>query len=141
MPRKIQQYASDAIQVTFEPALCIHAARCLRGLPDVFDVRERRWIAPENASPNAVAETVTWCPSGALKFTRLDGGDAETPDEPATAMSVPNGPVYVRGNLDIQDAEGATIRHVTRAALCRCGGSANKPFCDNTHRTNGFTAR
>jgi uncharacterized Fe-S cluster protein YjdI len=140
MPRRIQQYATDAIEVTFEPALCIHSARCLNGLPEVFDVRERRWIAPENASPDAVAETVTWCPSGALKFTRLDGGPAEEPDERATAVPRPDGPIFVRGNIDIQDAEGNTIRHVTRAALCRCGGSNNKPFCDNTHRTNGFHA-
>ena len=140
MPRKLQQYATDAIEVTFEPALCIHSARCLNGLPEVFDVGKRRWVAPENASPDDVAATVARCPSGALQFHRLDGGAAETPDDPPNAVTVPDGPVYVRGDIDIQDAEGNTIRHVTRAALCRCGGSNNKPFCDNTHRTNGFRA-
>jgi CDGSH-type Zn-finger protein len=35
---------------------------------------------------------------------------------------------------------GQLIREDTRVALCRCGGSQNKPFCDGTHRTNGFTA-
>ena len=140
MPRKIQQYQSDAIEVTFEPALCIHSARCLHALPEVFDVRQRRWVAPENASAYAVARTVAQCPSGALQFRRLDSGPAEEPDDPPTARTVPDGPVYVRGSLDIVDAEGNLLRHVTRAALCRCGGSNNKPFCDNSHRHNGFHA-
>ena len=140
MPRKVQQYDSEAISVTFEPALCIHSARCLAALPAVFDVQKRRWVSPENGDADEVAAAVRGCPSGALKYTRLDGGPAEEPDEPATARMVPNGPIYVRGDVTITDGQDGELRHVTRAALCRCGGSANKPFCDNTHRRNGFTA-
>ena len=46
---------------------------------------------------------------------------------------------YLRDEEPWQYAEGNVLYEGDRAALCRCGGSANKPFCDGTHRTNGFT--
>jgi CDGSH-type Zn-finger protein/uncharacterized Fe-S cluster protein YjdI len=49
-----------------------------------------------------------------------------------------NGPLVVSGNLEICAGTGRTVDRVTSARLCRCGGSANKPFCDNSHRRNGF---
>ncbi|MEQ1506683.1 MAG: CDGSH iron-sulfur domain-containing protein [Myxococcota bacterium] len=42
------------------------------------------------------------------------------------------------GNLELVSGTGRTVGKCTKAALCRCGGSANKPFCDGTHRTIGF---
>jgi CDGSH-type Zn-finger protein len=50
-----------------------------------------------------------------------------------------NGPLLLRGDIRILDAEGNEVAVLEKAALCRCGGSSNKPFCDGTHRTNGFT--
>ena len=49
-----------------------------------------------------------------------------------------NGPLQVRGNLEIVSGTGRRVACVTQARLCRCGGSANKPFCDNTHARIGF---
>jgi CDGSH-type Zn-finger protein/uncharacterized Fe-S cluster protein YjdI len=49
-----------------------------------------------------------------------------------------NGPLAVTGNLELCCGTGRTINRVTSTRLCRCGGSANKPYCDNTHRSNGF---
>jgi CDGSH-type Zn-finger protein/uncharacterized Fe-S cluster protein YjdI len=49
-----------------------------------------------------------------------------------------NGPLVVRGNLEIISGTGRVVARVTKARLCRCGGSANKPFCDNTHARIGF---
>jgi len=51
-----------------------------------------------------------------------------------------NGPLFVRGKVQIVDAQGDVIREDTRIALCRCGQSANKPFCDGTHQAVGFRA-
>jgi len=68
MPNRLQSYESDAIVVTFDPNVCIHAAECVRGLPAVFDVKLKRWIRPENAPAERVAEQVRRCPSGALQF-------------------------------------------------------------------------
>ena len=49
-----------------------------------------------------------------------------------------NGPLRVRGNLEIITATGRVVSRVTSTYLCRCGGSANKPFCDGTHAKIGF---
>lgn len=52
-----------------------------------------------------------------------------------------NGPYLVPGPLTVTDEAGEVKRiDQTTVALCRCGGSKNKPFCDGTHRTNNFTA-
>ena len=49
-----------------------------------------------------------------------------------------NGPYFVVGMLQLVDAEGNVIRSEGGFALCRCGQSSNKPFCDGTHRSAGF---
>ena len=49
-----------------------------------------------------------------------------------------DGPLRVRGNLEILSGTGRAVARVTSAYLCRCGGSANKPFCDGTHVKIGF---
>jgi CDGSH-type Zn-finger protein/uncharacterized Fe-S cluster protein YjdI len=49
-----------------------------------------------------------------------------------------NGPLSVRGNLEITSGTGRVVGRVTAAKLCRCGGSATKPFCDGTHARIGF---
>jgi CDGSH-type Zn-finger protein/uncharacterized Fe-S cluster protein YjdI len=49
-----------------------------------------------------------------------------------------DGPLQVRGNLEITSGTGRVVARVTTARLCRCGGSATKPFCDGTHARNGF---
>ena len=49
-----------------------------------------------------------------------------------------NGPLLVSGTVELLDAEGKKIETKKTFALCRCGGSQNKPFCDGTHKKNGF---
>lgn len=49
-----------------------------------------------------------------------------------------NGPLSIRGNLEITSGTGRVVSRVTTAKLCRCGGSATKPFCDGTHARIGF---
>ena len=50
----------------------------------------------------------------------------------------PDGPLKVVGSLEVCSGTGRTVTRGTETWLCRCGGSANKPFCDGTHRKNGF---
>lgn len=57
-----------------------------------------------------------------------------------TIRIIKNGPLYLRGDFTIVNGSGELVVNDTRAALCRCGGSANKPFCDNTHKAIGFVA-
>jgi CDGSH-type Zn-finger protein len=51
-----------------------------------------------------------------------------------------NGPLQVRGNLEITSGTGRMVARVTSTRLCRCGHSANKPFCDGSHARVGFVA-
>ncbi|HEX5005391.1 MAG TPA: (4Fe-4S)-binding protein [Gemmatimonadales bacterium] len=68
MSKRLQSYESDGIVVTFDPNVCTHSGVCVRGLPQVFDVRLKRWVRPENAPAGQVADQVRRCPSGALQF-------------------------------------------------------------------------
>jgi CDGSH-type Zn-finger protein/uncharacterized Fe-S cluster protein YjdI len=49
-----------------------------------------------------------------------------------------DGPLRIRGNLEITSGTGRVVARVTATSLCRCGGSAKKPFCDGTHARIGF---
>jgi uncharacterized Fe-S cluster protein YjdI len=134
-----RKYTGERIEVEWEPRLCIHVRNCVRALPQVFDAEARPWITVDAADADAVAATVMACPTGALHFSRLDGGPQEEAPAEVTIEPRPNGPLFVRGRVRIVGADGEVVREDTRVALCRCGGSANKPFCDGSHRRNGFT--
>lgn len=136
-PRRV--YENDAIEVHWEPRLCIHVRNCVRGLGQVFDPAARPWIQVDAADPDAIAQTILTCPTGALHFRRLDGGAQEEAPAETSVEPRPNGPLFLRGHLKIVDADGRLIREDTRLALCRCGGSKNKPYCDGSHRRIGFT--
>lgn len=73
MPKRRQTYEADEITVTFDPDVCIHSGVCVMGLPDVFDIKRKRWIRPELQPPDVVAAQVMRCPSGALQFVRKGG--------------------------------------------------------------------
>lgn len=135
---KIRYYAGQEIEISYDANRCIHATECLRGLPAVFDSARRPWIQPAGALPNVIAEVIERCPSGALHYRRLDGGPAEEPDDPTTITARRNGPLYVRGAIQLHGTDGTVLIEDTRMALCRCGASGNKPFCDNSHRRVGF---
>ena len=127
-------YSGDGIEVSYDAEICIHARNCVLNMPDVFDPSQRPWIDPEGASADAVAQTVTTCPSGALTYRRTDGGREETPPGVNRIRIVENGPLAVAGRVVVDGTE------VTRASLCRCGASGNKPWCDFYHVTCGFQA-
>jgi uncharacterized Fe-S cluster protein YjdI len=65
-----QQYSNGKITVSYDPDVCTHAGRCVKGLPSVFDAKKTPWIDPDGASADEVAAQVAKCPSGALKFAR-----------------------------------------------------------------------
>jgi CDGSH-type Zn-finger protein/uncharacterized Fe-S cluster protein YjdI len=135
MPRK--DYRAERIVVTFDLERCIHARYCVRGLPEVFDPSERPWAHPERANADRVAEVVMCCPTGALQFERADGSTEPIPQKNVIAVGA-NGPLYVRGDIQIRGPLGETLLEDTRVALCRCGESHNKPFCDNSHKQTNF---
>jgi uncharacterized Fe-S cluster protein YjdI/CDGSH-type Zn-finger protein len=135
---KIRHYVGKDIEVSYEARRCIHAAECVSGLPAVFDTARRPWIDPAAATADEIARVIAKCPSGALHFERRDGGPPEIPSEPATIVPTPGGPLYVRGFVQLRSADSHSVVADVRMALCRCGQSHNKPFCDNSHIDAGF---
>ncbi|HRF93825.1 MAG TPA: CDGSH iron-sulfur domain-containing protein, partial [Aggregatilineales bacterium] len=77
-------------------------------------------------------------PSGALHYDRKDGVK-EIPAGENVIRIQHNGALEIRGDLAIQGTN-LDIPNETRMALCRCGASKNKPFCDNAHNDSGFEA-
>ena len=132
-------YEAEGIVVRFDLKRCIHAEECVHGLPMVFDAKRRPWIDPSQAGAAEVAAVVEQCPSGALTYERKDGGAAEVVIDPPEITAVRDGPLYVRGRHTLCDHEGQTVDGGPRVALCRCGHSKNKPYCDNSHIEAGFT--
>ncbi len=67
-----REYRNEHIVVTWEPALCIHAAVCVRTLPEVFNARARPWVNLDAGEPDDIALVVAACPSAAIKYHLLD---------------------------------------------------------------------
>jgi len=139
MTKPVRHYTSDALDVTYDAQRCIHAAECVRGLPAVFNPQQRPWIQLDAADADSITQVVLRCPTGALHVVRKDGGADEPLPEHNRISIVVDGPLYLHGRLHICAADGTTLLEDTRVALCRCGMSTNKPFCDNTHTHVKFT--
>ncbi len=137
---KVRGYDGDGIRVTFEASRCIHSAQCVRRLPSVFDIDRRPWIDPNGAPADETAEVVLGCPSGALSYERLDGGNDESADPVNNLTVTADGPVLAQGDIEIVDGERRLVARETRVAFCRCGASSNKPYCDGSHLEAGFEA-
>lgn len=131
-------YSSEKVTVKYNRELCTHAARCVDNLKQVFDPEKKPWIQPEQASPDQVMATVKKCPSGALTFESAGQEEIEFGYTEEAIKIGKNGPYYVEGPVELADvsfAKGAAKDHY---ALCRCGQSRNKPFCDGYHHDIGF---
>jgi CDGSH-type Zn-finger protein/uncharacterized Fe-S cluster protein YjdI len=115
--------------------------------------------APMTLNGEAIENRATLCRCGASKNKPFcDGSHTEAkfsasgepttqPSEPLATRGgtldikpMPNGPLAMTGNLEICSGTGRTVNRVTSARLCRCGGSANKPYCDGSHTRIGFSA-
>ena len=138
MPRKIHEYPGRDLTVRYDLSLCIHAGECVRRAPEVFDPKARPWVAADEASAQKIAEVVDCCPTGALHAVSPAGEPLETEPAEATITLRPNGPLYVRGRTRIERMSGEAFAEDSRFALCRCGASSNKPFCDGAHRDAEF---
>lgn len=134
----LRQYEGDGIVVHWEPSLCIHVANCIRSQPGVFDPNARPWVAVTAANADAIAAAIEACPTGALRYERTDGSLQERPRIPSSIQPRLNGPLFVEGDIVVVDSQGNVVRKATRVALCRCGHSHNKPYCDLSHRAVGF---
>ena len=126
------------VTITFDGARCVHSRNCVLSHPEVFVPNVRGdWIFPDAADADAVLRIGLNCPSGAIRVTRNDG--SATSDAPPAVNTVrvrENGPLAFEAPLLMAGLAETS----PRATLCRCGASANKPYCDGSHVAAGFTA-
>lgn len=134
-----RRYSSEDLTVFWRPAKCIHSANCLVGLPGVFNAQKRPWINIDNAGTGDIISTVDTCPSRALTYLRKSGIPAPDPEKsnalPRVRVQIlKDGPALVSGDYILLDASKQPIPVQTEvAAICRCGASGKKPFCDGSH--------
>ena len=136
MSSRVHVYDGADVTVTFDASRCIHHAHCVRSLPAVFNTAARPWVQPDNAIAATVLAVVAGCPTGALHAThRAAETDVVAPPQGQVAVQVTrDGPLFVRGAVQLVDGNEALLGEDERVALCRCGLSKRKPFCDNSHR-------
>ncbi|HTQ05118.1 MAG TPA: ferritin-like domain-containing protein [Polyangiaceae bacterium] len=132
----VDEIEGEKLTLLYEGKKCIHSRFCVTWGPRVFLANvEGPWIHPDAMDVEALAEIAHACPSGAIRYRRKDG----KPDEavpPVNLLAVREaGPYAVRADM-LLDGQNVGFR----ATLCRCGGSKNKPYCDGTHKENGFAA-
>jgi uncharacterized Fe-S cluster protein YjdI len=127
-------YEREELTVEWDATRCTHVAECLKALPDVFDVSRRPWVEVQASEASQIAAAIRLCPTGALKYEARGDFPDEEPDEVTTVRAGHLGPLYMRGRIRLVDGHGRLIAEETRVALCRCGASENKPYCDNSHR-------
>ena len=139
----IKKYSNGELTVVWKPGLCIHSTICWKnetGLPEVFNPKERPWIKPEGADTQRIIEQVNKCPSGALSFyMNNEENENEAAERENIVEAMPNGPLLVYGNFTLKDKNGIEKKLSKVTALCRCGASGNKPYCDGSHTRINFT--
>ena len=86
-----------------------------------------------------IMSMVEKCPSGTLTYELEADGEIVEPDLPREIAVIPDGPLWVSGGITVERRDGQPLETRNRITLCRCGASANKPFCDGAHKDIGFT--
>ena len=130
-------YAGDGIVMTDDKTLCYHAGFCVREHAKAWDLVEQ---AADPEARELLVDMIEKCPSGRLEYYEPP---VETPVEQDLEQEVgviADGPLWVRGAIPVQSADGETYEVRNRVTLCRCGASKNKPFCDGAHVGIGFTS-
>ncbi len=126
----VKRYTNDEVTVVWQPAKCIHSKKCFHALPAVFNPENRPWIQLEGTSSDDITAQVKRCPSGALS---IEGDQEKSAAEPVTLSVTKGGPLLLNGAVVITTPDGEHIQKEGMTALCRCGASANKPYCDGSH--------
>jgi uncharacterized Fe-S cluster protein YjdI/CDGSH-type Zn-finger protein len=137
----VKEYTDKDLTVVWKPELCIHSEKCFHGLSAVFDPDKRPWINMDGAENKRIVEQVKQCPSGALSYYHGDEPSSSDEAQNATITQVEvikNGPLIVQADIEIKMPGGEKRPQKGSTALCRCGASSNKPFCDGSHKKVSF---
>jgi len=139
MSERKKTYSNNEITVIWKPDVCIHSTKCWKASLAVFNPKRRPWIEMNGGSTEEIIKIVENCPSGALSYERSNKmNEQKEQTTQATVQVSKGGPYLVKGKFVFVRTDGKEEIKEGSVALCRCGGSNNKPFCDGTHRKIGF---
>ena len=128
-------FPGDGLVMTDDRSLCQHAGFCGDRFTNV-------WRMSRSTEDPAVRERlirmVQLCPAGALAYAEGEDVEPIEPELPVSVAAIRDGPLWVRGGVEVTASDGRTYEVRNRVTLCRCGHSRNKPFCDGTHKDVGF---
>ena len=135
----IKEYSNEELTILWKPKTCIHAAECVKRLPNVYKPNEKPWIQIENSSTEELKAQIDACPSAALSYrTKGESQENEKVSSSTKVEVLKDGPLLVHGDLEVDTADGLNQKKTRTTAFCRCGASANKPYCDGEHNKIGF---
>jgi len=125
-----KEYSNGEVTIVWKPEQCIHSGICLRGLPKVFNLKQRPWVDMTAATSEEIVKLVRECPSKALsikgvKFKEVDNSQVEV-------TLIPHGPLIIKGGATVSHRKDSKVFHET-VSFCRCARSKNFPYCDGTH--------
>ena len=136
-----KSYSNKEITVIWKPDLCIHSTKCWKASLEIFNPKRRPWIDMSSGTTEEIIKIVDNCPSGALSYERnnqMSEQKAQSQQSQTTVQVNKGGPYLVKGKFVFVGSDGKEEIKEGSVALCRCGASNNKPFCDGVHRKIGF---
>ena len=125
------------LAIRYDKELCSHAGFCGTRSTNVWAM-VRELDADDTVTRAYVMAMIDRCPSGALTYRFGDMDHDLDADLPEAIGVVDGGPLFVTGGVTVRGADGVEYERRTRVALCRCGASSRKPFCDGSHSSSGF---
>ncbi len=147
MPLSTFKYTDGKVTVVWKPDTCIHSSICWTELKNVFDPTKRPWVNMQGSNTKTIIEQIRKCPSGALSFFMNEEKKTDMNEQPginseaAQIVNIqirPNGPIVITTDCHITLSNGEVEIKKGTTALCRCGASEKKPYCDGSHRKINF---
>ena len=144
MSERKKTYSNENITVIWKPDVCIHSTKCWKASLSVFNPKRRPWIYINAGTTDEIIKIVDNCPSGALSYERnkkmseQKAQPAHSQQSETTVQVNKGGPYLIKGKFVFVDTDGKEEMKEGSVALCRCGSSNNKPFCDGAHSKIGF---
>ncbi len=126
---KTLKYKKGDFTIYWKPSSCIHAAECVKALPNVYDPKGRPWISVDNANTEELKAQIALCPSGALSHNMNEDNislNKNIMDKPKIAGTAPQKKELIEGK---------------NYAWCTCGISIKQPWCDGSHKGTGFSPK
>ena len=132
---RMRVFPGDGVEMTDDPSLCTHVGFCTNRRTHVWQLIEE---TADDSVREQLLRMLDLCPSGRLGHRASPEAPEDEPELRPVVAVVRDGPLWVRGAVEVVGADGVPYERRNRVALCRCGHSRNKPFCDGSHSDVGF---